>query len=132
MLLKRSFPNQLELKEFGYCGYTSVCMPRFYVVHGDSAWEHTLTLITINFLAFAFISTSCILVYIKSQKSARKLNRNKMKSLNKEPRMQQRIARIVITGFACCIPPVSLLILHLVKLNSVYCISDQFCILTSY
>ena len=102
--LESNFAEYAPLKEFGYYGETSVCMPRFYVAHGDNAWEYTLTIITINFAAFIFIAASYILVYCKSKKRSNMLQKNKKKQEQKEVKMQQRIARIIITDFLCWIP----------------------------
>ena len=102
--LESNFPDHSPLKEFGYYGETSVCMPRFYVVHGDNAWEYTLTIITINFLAFAFILFNYILVYLRSRKQTRKVQKSTKKLSKQELRMQQRIARIIITDFTCWMP----------------------------
>ena len=53
-----SFPNNSSIRLFGYYGETNVCMPRFYVAYGESSWEFTLAMITLNFLCFVFIAVS--------------------------------------------------------------------------
>ena len=57
LFLNNNFQENTSRIEFEYCGETSVCMLRFYVEYGDSTWEYTFTITTINFLAFIFIAT---------------------------------------------------------------------------
>ena len=91
--LETNFPENFPLKEFGYYGETSVCMPRFYIQHGDSSWEYSLALITINFLCFVFIAGGYISILVESNKS-----------MQKESVLQRRIARIIATDLCCWIP----------------------------
>ena len=44
--LKTNYPEYSPGGEFGYYGQTSVCMPRFYIYRGESAWEYSLVIIT--------------------------------------------------------------------------------------
>ena len=67
--LKTNYPKYSPGVEFGYYGQTSVCMPRFYVYLGESAWEYSLVIIAINFLSFFFIAVSYICMFIKSKKT---------------------------------------------------------------
>ena len=93
------FPNDASVKLFGYYGETSVCMPRFYVAYGESSWEFTLALITLNFISFVFIAVSYFIIY-KQSKSSSANNR----SNNSAASMQKRIACIIATDFCCWIP----------------------------
>ena len=100
--LEQMFPDDSPLIEFGYYGETSICMPRFYVAVGDNAWEYTLMLITINFLAFWSIAISYFAMFIQFKKQRKGFQQKRL--TKQEWNMQKRIARIVATDFACWIP----------------------------
>ena len=103
--IDRGLPDNTSLNLFGYYGATSVCMPRFYVAHGESAWEYTTLIITINFVSFLFIAVSYIMILkhaSQSSKNIRKVRKNK--SNNQGLVMQKRVARIIATNFCCWIP----------------------------
>ena len=90
---------------FGFYGQTSVCMPRFYVAYGESSWEYTIFIITINFLSFVFIAFGYICIVQHSSKSSASVGRAKKNQPNAQTaRMQKRIARIIATDFCCWIP----------------------------
>ena len=97
-----SFPNDASVKLFGYYGETSVCMPRFYVAYGESSWEFTLAIITLNFLSFVFIAVSYFIIYKHSTASSANLGSHRPN--NQAATMQKRIARIIATDFCCWIP----------------------------
>ena len=97
-----SFPNDGSVKLFGYYGETSVCMPRFYVAYGESSWEFTLAMITLNFLSFIFVAVSYFIIYQHSTASSANLGTNRPN--NQAKTMQKRIARIIATDFCCWIP----------------------------
>ena len=101
--------------EFGYYSQTSVCMPRFFVVQGESAWEYSLFVITLNFLCFFYIAVGYIVAFIKLSKSQIKINA-KLKEKNKSA-IQKCISRIIITDFLCWIP---ICIISFVKLSGIY------------
>ena len=97
-----SFPNNASVKLFGYYGETSVCMPRFYVAYGESSWAFTLAMMTLNFLSFAFIAFSYLIIYKHSTSSSASLGTNSPN--NQAATMQKRITRIIATDFCCWIP----------------------------
>jgi len=101
--VRESFlPDNFSIKLFGYYGATSVCMPRFYVSIGESSWEFTIALISINFLCFLFIAVSYVVIYKNFSASAASLQSHRSRKEN--TRMQKRIARIIATDFCCWIP----------------------------
>ena len=102
MFVAGSFPNDASVKLFGYYGETSVCMPRFYVAYGESSWEFTLAMMTLNFVSFVFIAVSYFIIYKHSTSSAAKFGSNRPN--NQAVTMQKRIARIIATDFCCWIP----------------------------
>ena len=102
MFVAESFPNDASVKLFGYYGETSVCMPRFYVAYGESSWEFTLAMITLNFVSFVFIAVSYFIIYKHSTSSAANLGANRPN--NQAVTMQKRITRIIATDFCCWIP----------------------------
>ena len=90
------------IKVFGYYGGTSVCMPRFYVAYGESSWEYTISIITLNFLSFVFIAVSYFIIYKYFSITSATSGSNKK---NEEAiTMQKRIARIILTDFCSWIP----------------------------
>ena len=110
--LKANNPKYSPGAEFGYYGQTSVCMPRFYVYRGESAWEYSLVVITVNFLCFFFIAVSYICMFIKAKENKLGIRNNQREK--QQSRMQRRISRIIITDFLCWIP---ICIMAFVKLS---------------
>ena len=103
-ILRNNFSESMPLKKFGYYGETSICMPRLFVQKDDAAWEYTLTLITLNFLAFVFILVSYVMMYVKWTKKTNMLGLSNQSTAKQESIMQKRIARIIATDFCCWIP----------------------------
>ena len=103
-----------------YYGRTSICLPVFFISHGtlSNAWEYTLVVITINFVAFIFIGIAYILIFLKSTCATKDLRRGN--SSRREKKMQTRIARIILTDFCCWIP---------ICVFSYACMNDRFLIL---
>ena len=90
---------------FGYYGQTSICMPRFYVTYGDTSWEYTTFIITVNFLSFVFIAFGYIWIVRHSSKSSASVQQAKNNRPNTHTaKMQRRVARIIATDFFCWIP----------------------------
>ena len=110
--LKINDPEYSPGSEFGYYGQTSVCMPRFYVYRGESAWEYSLVIIIVNFLSFFFIAVSYICMFIKAKENKLGIKNNQRDK--QQSRMQRRILRIIITDFLCWIP---ICIMAFVKLS---------------
>ena len=113
--LETEFPQYSPGVEFGYYGHTSVCMPKFFSVLGENAWEYSFVIITTNFVMFIFIAVCYILMLNRSLKNPMKLRSNKKETA--ATRMQQRISRIIITDFLCWIP---ICIIAFVNLSGVY------------
>ena len=102
--LNRFFPSYVPQGQFGYYSETSICMPRYFVIRGDNAWEYSLAIILLNFASFMFISVSYILIYKRSMKQRPINSESEAKLKKRETKMQKRIARIIVTDFACWIP----------------------------
>ena len=97
--------GNLYVALFGYYGQTSICMPRFYVAYGESSWEYSIFIITVNFLCFVFIAVGYIWIVKHSSKSSANVGRVQNNRANAQAaRMQRRIARIIATDFCCWIP----------------------------
>jgi len=92
-------PNKASIYLFGYYGETSICMPRFYVGHGESSWEYTITILTLNFLSFIFIATGYFMIYKHFIASSANVGNNRSNS--QATRMQKRIAYLIATDFCC-------------------------------
>ena len=103
--VKNGLPQDASVALFGYYGQNSVCMPRFYVSNGESSWEYTIFIITVNFLSFVFIAVG----YIWIVKHSSKLSVNSEKVPNNQvsaraAKIQRLVARILATYFCCWIP----------------------------
>ena len=103
--VENDLPQNVSITMFGYYGQTSICMPRFYVFYGDSSWEYTIFIITVNFFSFVFIALGYIWMVKQSSKSSANVGRaQNNRAKDQAARMQRRIARIIATDFCCWIP----------------------------
>ena len=103
--VENGLPQNISVAMFGYYSQTSICMPRFYVAYGESSWEYTIAIITVNFLSFVFIAFGYIWIVKHSSKSSANVGRAQNKRANAQAaKMQQRISRIIATDFCCWIP----------------------------
>ena len=100
--INNNLSSEMSVKFFGYYGETSVCMPRFYVAYGESSWEYTISIITLNFLSFFFIAVSYFIIY--KYFSASSTKSDSIYKNEEATRMQKRIACIIATDFCCWIP----------------------------
>ena len=118
--MNRSFPSYLPQGQFGYYGNTSICMPRLFVAYGDTAWEYTLAILSLNFALFFYIAV-CYIFICKRTSGKRSVGAStaaaRARVKNREARMQVRIARIIATDFACWIP---ICIIAFAKIGGLY------------
>ena len=104
--------------KLGYYSLTDMCLPRHFAYSWTPGWEYSIAIITLNLICFVFIAVSYILIYIRSTKK-RPINAASTIDLRKrEAEMQKRIARIIITDFACWVP---ICIMAFVTFSSKYC-----------
>ena len=98
-----NFPNGAVAKT-GYYSASNTCLPNFFAGVNKylSAWEYTMVITTINFVAFTWIAIAYILIYVKSMCARKDLRRRNPS--RREKRMQRRIARIILTDFCCWVP----------------------------
>ena len=102
--LEESFPQTI-IHEFEYYSDTSVCMPRFYVRRGETAWEYTLAVMTLNFLAFISIAVSYAFIFIQIRRLTKFWDKGtNQKSRGKGSKMGKRIATLIATDFLCWFP----------------------------
>ena len=90
--------------ELGFYGFSDTCLPTFFTRTSDPGWEYSVAIITLNLSCFIFIAVSYVLIYIRSTK---KYLINAVSAIDlqkREDEMQKRIARIIITDFACWVP----------------------------
>ena len=88
----------------GFYSPVDTCLPRFFAKHPYPGWEYSIAIITLNLTCFIFIAVSYILVYLRLTKK-RPINAASTLDLQiREAELQKRIARIVITDFACWVP----------------------------
>ena len=103
--VKNGLPQNISVTRFGYYGQLSTCMPRFYVACGESSWEYTIFIITVNFLSFVFIAVGYIWIVKHSYKSSANVGTAQNKrAKDQAAKMQRRIACIIATDFCCWIP----------------------------
>ncbi|CAK8686160.1 unnamed protein product [Clavelina lepadiformis] len=98
--LNNKFPQYAPIGEIGYYGTTSVCMPRLYVNRSDVFWIYSIVIVTFNFLSFLFVLSGFALIAWKMKKRPIKSD-NAQKQNSK---MNQRIARIIVSDFLCWVP----------------------------
>ena len=102
--LEEKFPDTI-IREFGYYGETSVCMPRFYVTRGETAWEYTLSVMMLNFLAFISIAGFYAVIFVRLSRRSQLLGEStNTKSSGSESKMGKRIATLIATDFLCWFP----------------------------
>ena len=90
--------------KIGFYSTVDTCLPNFFTTPLVPGWEYSIAIITLNLTCFIFIAVSYILIYIRST-NKRPINAASTVDLQKrEAKMQKRIARIIITDFACRVP----------------------------
>ena len=99
MYLNIALP-EYKAKTVGFYGETSVCMPRFYVDNTDLIAGYSIFIITLNFVSFVYVCASYAFVYKITSK--RPVSTRQVDIQNNK--MQRRIARLLVTDFACWIP----------------------------
>ncbi|CAK8686110.1 unnamed protein product [Clavelina lepadiformis] len=102
--LMDEFPQYAPIGEIGYYGTTSVCMPRLYVNRSDSFWIYSIVMITFNFLSFFFVLSGFGLIAWKMKKRPIKSNNAQKQNAKRNAKMNQRIARIIMSDFLCWVP----------------------------
>ncbi|CAK8690274.1 unnamed protein product [Clavelina lepadiformis] len=98
--LMDEFPQYAPRGEIGYYGTTSVCMPRLYVNRSDGFWIYSIVIVTFNFLSFVFVLFGFFLISWKMRN--RPIQSDNAQKQN--AKMNQRIARIIISDFLCWVP----------------------------
>ena len=94
--------SQGQDRSLQYGGHVSAKLCCF--LFGNPAWEYNFAIITLNLTCFIFIADVYILIYIRLT-NKRPINAASTVDLqNQEAEMQKRIARIIITDFACWMP----------------------------
>ena len=101
---EKIFPDAEAVKDHGYYGETSFCMPRLHVKRGDGVWEYTFSIVTVDFVAFILIVVSCVAIYIHSTKKVKALSNSNKQSSKQKSVLQTKIARIIVKDFCCWIP----------------------------
>ena len=98
-------------------------LPRPVGYSRTPGWEYSTAIITLNFTCFVFVAVSYILIYIRSTKK-RPINAESINTIDlqkREAEMQKRIARIIITDFACWVPIGVLAFLAILSIDSFDC-----------
>ena len=98
------FFNEAPKSKSGFYSFSDTCLPRFFTGPSQPGSKYSIAIITLNLTCFIFIAVSYVLIYICSTKK-RPVNATSTVDLQKrEAKMQKRIARIIITDFACWVP----------------------------
>ncbi|XP_076813046.1 uncharacterized protein LOC143459693 [Clavelina lepadiformis] len=86
--------------DIGYYGTTSVCLPSFYVTAKDRYSGFSMTIITIDLLAFLFVLAGYATIWRRTTKRPTTQD----PALNQIRKTQNRIARLIVTDFCCWMP----------------------------
>ncbi|XP_063687747.1 uncharacterized protein LOC134821010 [Bolinopsis microptera] len=106
--------HTLKQTKVDFYGSDGVCLFKYFVKSNDPQKIFVWGILILNFLCFMIITLSYILiglVSLRSSKSLTNLQGNRQIS-NRNRRMNQKIAIIIGTDFACWVPFIIICILH--------------------
>ena len=103
-----------EVKKLDFYGNDGVCLFKYFVQDQDPQKLFVWSVLSINFICFAFISISYLLIGILSHQSSNSLasSNNNRQIAQRNNRMNRRIAIIIITDFLCWVPFIVICIFH--------------------
>ncbi|XP_076809777.1 uncharacterized protein LOC143452620 [Clavelina lepadiformis] len=110
--LSKRFPDSPPKAVFGYYSDNPVCLPRFFVSHGEAAWEYSVFMITLNFASFIYIAIGYVVLYRKS--TAQFIS---AEAAQQSLALQRKVARLIVTDFACWVPICLMAYIQLVGIN---------------
>ena len=97
-----------------FYGNDGVCLFKYFVQNQDPQKLFVWSTLLLNFICFVLISISYLFIGILSRRSSKSLasSENSRQIAQRNNRMNQRIAIIIITDFLCWVPFVLICILH--------------------
>ena len=96
-----------------FYGNDGVCLFKYFVNNDDPQRLYVWSILILNLICFIFISISYVIIGVISQKSSNKLSQNNNQQITqRNRRMNQKIAIIIATDFACWVPFIVLCGLH--------------------
>ena len=98
-------------------GNDGVCLFKYFVQDKDRQRAFVWAILALNFVCFLFISISYIFIALATMKSSTKLNMTGKSQVNEQilernQKMNQRVALIIGTDCCCWIPYIVACILH--------------------
>ena len=103
-----------EVGKVDFYGNDGVCLFKYFVQDKDPQRVFVWSILTINFLCFIFISISYLVIALLSARSSESTasSLKNRQVINRNRRMNQKIAMIISTDFLCWIPFIITCILH--------------------
>ena len=103
-----------EVGKVDFYGNDGVCLFKYFVQDEDPQRVFVWSILTLNFLCFIFISISYLVIAILSGRSSENTasSQKNRQVINRNRRMNQKIAMIISTDFLCWIPFIITCILH--------------------
>ena len=100
--------------QVNFFGNDGVCLFKYFVQDDDPQKLYVWSILALNFACFMFISSSYFLIGMLSLKSSESLatSQNKQQIVERNKRMNQKIAIIILTDFLCWIPFIVTCMLH--------------------
>ena len=103
-----------KVDKVDFYGNDGVCLFKYFVQNDDPQRLFVWSILALNFACFLFISVSYVLIAILSHRSSESLAspQNNQQIVQRNRRMNQRIAIIIMTDFLCWIPFIVICMLH--------------------
>ena len=120
-MVKSMFSRDLDYEDItervdkvDFYGNDGVCLFKYFVQNDDPQRLFVWSILALNFACFLFISVSYVLIAILSHRSSESLasSQNNQQIAQRNRRMNQRIAIIIMTDFLCWIPFIVICMLH--------------------
>ena len=102
-----------EVTKVDFYGNDGVCLFKYFVQNDDPQRSFVWSILALNFVCFLFISLSYLLIGGISRTSSKSLTRTENRQiLQRNNRMNKKIAIIIVTDFLCWIPFIVICVLH--------------------
>ena len=103
-----------KVDKINFYGNDGVCLFKYFVQNDDPQRLFVWSILALNFVCFAFISASYLVIGILSRRSSESLSSQQNNQLIKKRnnQMNQKIAIIITTDFLCWIPFIIICMLH--------------------
>ena len=103
-----------KVDKVNFYGNDGVCLFKYFVQNDDPQRLFVWSILALNFVCFAFISASYLVIGILSRRSSKSLSSQQNNQLIKKRnnQMNQKIAIIITTDFLCWIPFIIICMLH--------------------